>query len=111
MKYDIMSRSHRIAKRMPAGTYRERLSLALKVEHMKAREITVLDINWLMANYPKVNLSLVRSLHKTDRFVITGWYYLSIEHYVKPQSNEQINYAIGIMIESEIKSGITPNLD
>ena len=111
MKYDIMSRSHRIAKRMPAGTYREKLSLALKVEHMRKRLITIVDINWLMANYPQVDLSLVRTLSKTDRFYITGGYYLSIQHYVKPQSNEQINYAIGIMIESEIKSGITPNLD
>ena len=111
MKYDIMSRSHRIAKRMPAGTYREKLSLALKVEHMRKRLITIVDINWLMANYPQVDLSLVRTLNKSDRFYITGGYYIGIQHYIKPQTEEQINYAIGVMIESEIKSGIQTKLD
>ncbi len=112
MKYDIMSRSHRIAKRLPAtSTYRERLSLALKIGHMRKRLITVIEINWLMANYPQVDLSLIRTLNKSDRFYITGGYYLSIEHYVKPQSEKQINYAIGVMIESEIKSGIQTKLD
>ena len=112
MKYDIMSRSHRIAKRLPeTSTYRERLSLALKVEHMKKRLITVIDINWLMSNHPQVDLSLVRTLNKSDRFFITGGYYLSIEHWVKPQTEEQINYGIGVMIKSEIKSGIQTKLD
>ncbi len=114
MKYDIMSLAHRVARRMRAWdnrNYRELLSLALKVEHMKTRLITVLDINWLMANHPDVDLTLVTTLYKTDRFVITGGYYLTVEPYVKPQSEEQINYGIGVMIESEIKSGIKPNLD
>jgi hypothetical protein len=64
-----------------------------------------------MSNYPKVDLSLVRTLHKSDVFVITGGYYIGIQHYVEPQTEAQINYAIGVMIESEIKSGIIPKLD
>ena len=112
MKYDIMSMSHRIAKRLPeTSTYRERLSLALKIGHMRKRLITVIDINWLIANYKHVDLSLVRTLSKSDRFFITGGYYLSVAHYVKPQTEEQINYGIGVMIESEIKSGIQTKLD
>ena len=112
MKYDIMSMSHRIAKRLPeTSTYRERLSLALKVEHMTKRLISYVEINWLIQNYPEVDLSLVRTLNKSDRFYITGGYYLSVEHWVKPQTEEQINYGIGVMIESEIKSGIQTKLD
>ena len=112
MKYDIMSMSHRISKRLPeTSTYRERLSLALKIGHMRKRLITVIDINWLIANYKHVDLSLVRTLNKADRFCIAGGYYLSVEHCVQPQSEEQINYGIGVMIESEIKSGIQTKLD
>lgn len=100
--------AHRVARRMRAFDkrhYRELLSLALKVEHMKTRLITVIDINWLKAFYPEVDLTLVTTLYASDRFIITGGYCLSIEPYVKPQSEEQINYGIGVMIESEIKSG------
>ncbi len=114
MKYDIMSMAHRVVRRMRAAdkrNYKELFALALKVEHMKNRFITVLDINWLKANYPDVDLSLVTTLYASDRFIITGGYYLTIEPYVKPQSEEQINYGIGVMIESEIKSGIKPKLD
>lgn len=121
MKYDqkiqcarIMSQAHRVARRMRAldtRNYKELFALALKVEHMKKRLITIIDINWLMANHPDVDLSLVTTLHKSDRFFITGGYYLTVEPYVKPQTDEQINYAIGVMIESEIKSGIKPRLD
>ncbi len=112
MKYDIMSMSHRIAKRLSeTSTYRDRLSLALKVEHMKLRLISYVEINWLIHNYPEVDLSLVRTLSKSDRFIITGGYCLSIEHWVKPQTEDQINYGIGVMIESEIKSGIQTKLD
>ena len=114
MKYDIMSLAHRVARRMRAldkRSYHELFAIALKVEHMKKRLISVLDINWLMANHPEVNLSLITALHKSNRFFITGGYYLSVEPYVKPQSEEEINYAIGVMIGSEIKSGIKPKLD
>lgn len=116
MKDDIMSLAHRVARRMRALDKRNykilfALALALKVEHMKKRLITVLDINWLKEFYPEVDLTLITTLHKSDRFFITGGYYLSIEPYVKPQSEEQINYGIGVMIESEIKSGIKPKLD
>ena len=114
MKYDIMSLAHKVARRLRAQdnrSYKELLSLALKVEHRKARLITIADINWLKEFYPEVDLTLVTTLHKSDRFVIKGGYYLSIEPYVKPQSEEQINYGIGVMIESEIKSGIKPKLD
>jgi hypothetical protein len=112
MKYDIMSMSHRIAKRLPeTSTYRERLSLALKVEHMKLRLISYVEINWLIQNHPHVDLSLVRTLSKSDRFIITGGYYLTIEHFVEPQTEAQINYGIGVMIESEIKSGNKITLD
>ncbi len=108
MKYDIMSLAHRVARRMRAldnRNYKVLFALALKVEHMKKRLITVIDINWLKEFYPEVDLKLVTTLHKSDRFFITGGYYITVEPYVKPQSNEQINYGIGVMIESEIKSG------
>ena len=121
MKFDqkiqcahIMSLAHKVARRMKAldnRNYKVLFALALKVEHMKNRFITVIDINWLKAFYPEVDLTLVTTLYASDRFIITGGYYLSIEPYVKPQTEEQINYGIGIMIESEIKSGIKPNLD
>lgn len=111
MEYDTMSKALRLAKRLPTGTYRQRLSLALKVEHLRNRLITVIDINWLKLYYPHVNLSLIRTLYKSDRFVITGGYYLSIEHYVRPRTEQEDNYCIGIMIQSEINSGINPKLD
>ncbi len=106
--------AHRVARRMQAldkRNYRQLPSLALKVEHMKKRLITVMDINWLMANHPEVDLTLVTRLHKSDRFVITGGYYLTIQHYVRPRTEEEDTYCIGVMIESEIKSGIKPKLD
>ena len=78
---------------------------------MKTRLITVIDINWLKAFYPEVDLTLVRTLHKTDVFVIKGWYYLTIDHYVRPRTEEEDNYCIGVMIESERKTGIKPKLD
>ena len=115
MKYDMMSKAHRIAKDLlfygNRSSYMQRLSLALKVEHMRRRTITVIDINWLMQNYPEVDLSLVKRMHKYDRFIVTGGYYLSIEPHVRPQSEEQINYGIGVMIESEKKSGNKITLD
>ena len=115
MKYDIMSRSHRIAKDLlfygNRSSYKKRLSLALKVEHLRKRLITVLDINWLMENYPQVNLSLIKRLHKYDSFIITVGYYLSVEHYVEPKNEEQINYGIGVMIESEKRSRNKITLD
>lgn len=111
MKYDMMSKAHRIAKQLQVGNYKERLSIALKVEHLRKRLITVIDINWLMENYPEVDLSLVRTLFKSDRFHTTGGYYLAVEHYIKPQTEEQINYGIGVMIQSERKSNHKITLD
>ena len=52
MKYDIMSMAHRVTRRMKALDSRNHkvlFALALKVEHMKKRLITVIDINWLKA--------------------------------------------------------------
>ena len=114
MKYDIMSLAHRVARRMKAldsRNYKVLFALALKVEHMKKRCITVIDINWLMANHPDVDLKLVTTLHASDRFIITGGYYLTIQHYVRPRTEREDNYCIGIMIESEIKTGLKINLD
>ena len=121
MKFDqkiqcarIMSLAHKVARRMKAldsRNYKVLFALALKVEHMKKRLITVIDINWLMANHPDVDLKLVTRLHRSDRFIITGGYYLSIEHYVSPRTEQEDNYCIGVMIESEYKSGIKPKLD
>ena len=121
MKYDqkiqcakIMSLAHKVARRMRAldnRNYKVLFALALKVEHMKKRLITVIDINWLKAFYPEVDLTLVRSLHASDRFIITGGYYITLEHYVRPRTEQEDNYCIGVMIESEIKNGIKPNLD
>ncbi len=106
--FNIMSMAHRVARRMRAAdkrNYRELFSLALKVEHMKTRLITVIDINWLKEFYPEVDLTLVTTLYASDRFIITGGYYLTIQHYVRPRTEEEDNYCIGVMIESEIKSG------
>ena len=110
----IMTLAHRVARRLRAQdkrSYKELLSLALKVEHMKKRLITVIDINWLMTNHPEVNLTLVTTLYKSDRFIITGGYYLTIEHYVRLRTEQEDDYCIGVMIESERKSGNKITLD
>lgn len=75
MKYDIMSMSHRRAKALiKAGdkrNYREVLSIALKVMHMKQRPITTDDINYLKSFYLNgmVDLSLIQSLHKENTYL------------------------------------------
>ena len=122
MKYDIMSLAHRKAKDMEyyygdTRPYRERLSIALKVRHMMKRIIIIYDINWLMNNYNTkyIDLSLLRSFRKTDRFCLSGSIRnhidLEITHYVRPRTQEEDNRMIGVMIESERRSGHKLNLD
>ncbi len=122
MKYDIMSLAHRKAKDMEyyygdTRPYRECLSIALKVRHMMKRKITLIDVNWLMNNYNSkyVDLSLVKSLRKTDKFCLGGSIKnhidLSITPYVRPRTESEDNKMIGVMIASELKSGIKLNLD
>lgn len=122
MKYDIMSLAHRKAKDMEyyygdTRPYKERLSIALKVRHMMSRTITLIDINWLMNNYNTkyVDLSQVTSLRKTDKFRLGGSIKnhidLSITPYARPRTEAEDNKMIGVMIESELKSGRKLNLD
>ena len=81
------------------------------------RTITVIDINWMFDNLPSkhIDLSLVKSLHITKAFYITGSVRndadITINNYVKPRTTEQDESLIGALIASEIKSGITLNLD
>ncbi len=120
-KYDIMSMAHRKAKDLKIfgdkRSYRELLSISLKVRYMMKRTITVIDINWLYENLPSkhIDLSLVKSLHITKAFYITGSVRndadITINNYVKPRTTEQDESLIGALIASEIKSGITLNLD
>ncbi len=120
-KYDIMSMSHRKAKDLQAfgdkRSYKELLSISLKVRYMMKRTITVLDINWLYDNLPSkhIDLSLVKSLHINNQFYITGSVRndadINIIPYVAPKTVEQDEALIGALIASEIKSGIQVNLD
>ena len=121
MKYDIMSLAHRKAKDLrfygDKRSYRELLSISLKVRHMMKRIITIHDINWLMNNYNTkyIDLSLLRSFYKTDKFKVSGSIRnhidLEITHYVRPRTQEEDNKMIGVMIESERRSGRKVNLD
>ena len=111
-----MKNAHRMVRYMPfiqSNTYRQNLSIAMKVQHMIDHTITFADINWLM-NYlgsKFVNLHL-EHLKKTALFEITGGVSeIDVYHYVKPRTQEQDNKAIGVMIASEIKSGRKLNLD
>ncbi len=120
-KYDIMSMAHRKAKDLQIfgdkRSYRELLSISLKVRHMMKRTITVLEINWLYGNMRAwhIDLSLVKSLHINKQFFITGSVRndadIKINVYVKPKTVEQDEALIGALIASEIKSGIQVNLD
>ncbi len=122
MKYDIMSLSHREAKALryfgDKRSYKELLSVSLKVRHMMKRTITVIDINWLMSNYPTRNIDIsehVKSLHISKRFELSGSIKndidLEISRYVRPRTESEDNHMIGVMIESEIKSGHRVNID
>lgn len=111
-----MKNAHRMARRLSGSNYniyRENHSMALRVQHMLLRAITMADINWLM-NYLGsgfVTLNL-RHLYKTDLFTITGGVSeIDVYHYVKPRTEAQDTKAMGVMIESEIKSGRKLNLD
>jgi len=120
-KYDIMSMSHRKVKSLQAfgdqRSYKELLSISLKVRNMMNRTITVIDINWLYDNLPSkhIDLSLVKSLHLTKAFFITGIIRndadITINAYVAPRTVAQDEALIGALIESDRKSGITLNLD
>ena len=122
MKYDIMSLAHRKAKDMEyyygdTRPYKERLSAALKVRHMMKRIVTIHDINWLMNNYNTkyIDLSPLRSFRKTDKFKVSGSIRnhidIEITYYVRPRTQEEDNKMIGVMIESERRSGRKLNLD
>ena len=95
------------------NSYKENLSIAMKVQHMLDRQITLADINWLM-NYLGsrfVTLNL-QHLKQDALFEITGGVsFIDVNHYVKPRTQEQDVKAIGVMIASEIKSGRKLNLD
>ena len=120
MKYDIMSLAHRTTKQLKSSgdsrKYKELFAIALKIHHIKSRVCNLSDLNWLMNFYPTkyIDLSLLTSLSVSDRYLITGSirnaYDLIIEHYVRPRTETEDNKMIGVMIESEIKSGIKINL-
>ena len=121
MKYDIMSMAHRKVRDLrlfgDKRSYKELLSISLKVRNMMNRTITVIDINWLYDNLPgkHIDLSLVKSVHITKAFYITGDLKndadITINPYVKPTTIEQDEALIVALIESERKSGIQVNLD
>ena len=111
-----MKNAHRMVRYMPfiqSNTYRQNLSIAMKVQHMIGHTITFADVNWLM-NYLGsrfVTLNL-RHLKKTALFTITGGVsFIDVDHYVAPKTQAQNEKAIGVMIASEIKSGRKLNLD
>ncbi|MEE9571973.1 MAG: hypothetical protein V3W20_02870 [Candidatus Neomarinimicrobiota bacterium] len=111
-----MKNAHQMARRISDfnyNSYKENLSIAMKVQHMILRQITLADINWLM-NYLGsrfVTLNL-HHLKKTALFEITGGVSeIDVYHYVRPRTDEENEIAIGVMIESERKSGIKVNLD
>lgn len=111
-----MKNAHRMARVISGinyNSYRENLSIAMKVQHMILRQITLTDVNWLVncLGGKFVNLHL-QHLKKTALFEITGGVSeIDVYHYVRPRTGAEDNKAIGVMIESEIKSNIKLNLD
>lgn len=95
------------------NSYKENLSIALKVQHMILRPVTYGDINWMM-NYldNKFVILNVTHLKKDALYEITGGImWVQVDHYVTPRTQAQNEKAIGVMIASEIKSGRKLNLD
>ena len=62
-----------------------------------------------------INLKDLTSLSTSDTYVISGSvqnaYQFKIDHYVKPRTAAQDMEMIGVMIQSEINSGIKPRFD
>ena len=82
------------------------------------RTITVIDINFLMNAYPTKNIDMsehIKSLHMSKRFKLSGAIKndidMEITPYVRPRTESEDNTMIGVMIESELKSGIKLKLD
>ena len=111
-----MKNAHRMARRISDfnyNSYKENLSIAMKVQHMILIPITYTDINWLM-NYldNKFVILNVTHLKKDALFQITGGImWIEVEHYVRPRTQEEDQKAIGVMIAAERKSGRKLNLD
>lgn len=114
-----MKNAHRMARgityldTMKGKPYRERLSLAMKVQHLLDTFLFVDDVNFLRnalgRNFVRIHLE---HLKKGRLFVITGGITeIDIYHYVAPRTVDQDEKLIEVMIESEIKSGATLNLD
>lgn len=111
-----MKNAHRMARRISDfnyNSYKENLSIALKVQHMIMRPISLADVNWLMnfigGDFVTLNL---QHLKQNSLFTITGGVsFIDVEHYVNPRTQNQNEKAIGVMIASEIKSGRKLNLD
>lgn len=124
MKLDTMSIAHRIARSLRWGhyetPYKEHLRLGWKIAHMHNRILTVKDINDLKNNptlkahyFANVDLSLVRSMRKSDKFTITREKEITIkfQHYVRPLTDKENTELIGAMIESDRKAGIRRHLN
>ncbi len=111
-----MKNAHSMARRISDfnyNSYQENLSIVLKVQHMLLRQITLADINWLMNYFDNRFVILnLEHLNKDALFTITGGInYIEVEHYIRPRTEAEDNKAIGVMIESELKTGHKRNLD
>ncbi len=111
-----MKNAHRMAKRISDfnyNSYRENLSISMKVQHMLMRQITLADINWLMNYLGSKFVSLhLEHLKQNALFEITGGVSeIDVYHYVRPRTDKENEIAIGVMIASERKSSIKVNLD
>lgn len=114
-----MKNAHKMARgitwinRMKGTTYRERLSLAMKVQHLLDTFLFVDDVNFLR-NALGRNFVRIHNCHDLtiSIFEMTGGITeIDIYPYVAPRTVEQEEECIEVMIQSEINSGLTLNLD
>lgn len=123
-KQKFMSGAHFLARSFMINgkSYKDNLSLAMKVSHLKnwkpvsrfedKKFLNINDLNWVKNNVPSqwVKLSNIEDYRRTSQYSISIYPYskkkIEISQYLSAD-----NAAIGVMIESEIKSGRKLNLD
>ncbi len=123
-KQKFMSGAHFLARSFMINgkSYKDNLILAMKVSHLKnwkpvarfedKKFLNINDLNWVKNNVPSqwVKLSNIQDYRRTSQYSIFIYPYsekkIKISQYLSAD-----NAAIGVMIESELKTGRKLNLD
>ncbi len=123
-KQRFMNQAHALASSFMINdkSYKDNLSLAMKVIHLKnckpvsrfedKKFLNIDGLNWVKNNVPTqwVKLSNIQDYRRTSQYSIFIYPFskkkIEISQYLSAD-----NAAIGVMIESERKSGIKLNLD